>query len=260
MVAEIAVITGAGSGIGMATSILFSKMGFHVLGLDLYKRGLKETQSLIEQQGGHFEAYRVDISDADQVSEFFSSISDLGSPLRSVVNCAGIAATGLAHEDDGVNWDRHIKVNLTGTYNVAKHAMNSFLSSGFGTFTAISSDAGIRGASGYSAYCASKHGVIGLVRCLALDYGQFGIRSNVICPGFVETRMMDSLFNESKDPASEKLSYAKEIPLGRFAKPDEVARVALHLASEESSYTNGLIYTLDGGATCGHFESQVTEV
>lgn len=254
MGAEIAVITGAGSGIGMATSILFSQMDFHVLGLDLDRTGLEETRSKIKEQRGHFEAFQVDISDASQVSDFFSSISETRSPLRSVVNCAGIASTGLAHEDDGVNWDRHINVNLTGTYNVARHAMRSFLTSGFGTFTAISSDAGIRGASGYSAYCASKHGVIGLVRCLALDYGQFGIRSNVICPGFVETRMMDSLFNESKDPASEKKSYAKEIPLGRFAKPSEVARVALHLASEESRYTNGLIYMLDGGATCGHFD------
>ena len=255
MVSETAVITGAGSGIGMATSILFSKVGYQVLGLDLDKLGLKETQSAIEKHGGHFEAFHVDISDANQVSEFFTANSEMGRPLRSVVNCAGIASTGLVHKDDGTNWDRHINVNLTGTYNIARYAMSSFLSSGVGTFTAISSDAGIRGASGYSAYCASKHGVIGLVRCLALDYGQFGIRSNVICPGFVETKMMDSLFNESKDPASEKQSYEKEIPLGRFAKPSEVAQVALHLASEESSYTNGLIYTLDGGATCGHFET-----
>ncbi|MCY1520606.1 2-(S)-hydroxypropyl-CoM dehydrogenase [compost metagenome] len=158
------------------------------------------------------------------------------------------------HEAPRKDWDFQIAVNLTGTYLLSKYAMKTFVEQNAGAFVAVSSDAGVRGASGYAAYCASKHGVIGLVRCLALDYGALGIRANAVCPGFVQTKMMDQLFAEAENPEAEKKSYMKEVPLGRFADPQEVGKVIFHLCSEDAAYTNGIIYSIDGGVTAGHFE------
>jgi meso-butanediol dehydrogenase / (S,S)-butanediol dehydrogenase / diacetyl reductase len=120
-----------------------------------------------------------------------------------------------------------------------------------GTFTAISSDAGIVGAPGYAAYCASKHGGVGLVRTLALDHGPQGVRSNVICPGMVETPMSEEAMASYSE--AERTFYRSNVPLGRFGKPEEVAQAVMHLSSADASYSNGMVYSIDGGSTAGHF-------
>jgi meso-butanediol dehydrogenase/(S,S)-butanediol dehydrogenase/diacetyl reductase len=120
-----------------------------------------------------------------------------------------------------------------------------------GTFTAIASDAGLQGAVGYAAYCASKHAVVGFVRCLALDHGPQGVRSNVVCPGWVETPMADELLAVASE--SEIAFYRGSVPLGRFARPQEVAKAVLHLSSVEASFANGMTYSIDGGSTAGYF-------
>lgn len=252
---SIVVVTGAGSGIGQATAVAFSKKGYFVLGLDLSETGLEETRSLIHQN--RFHSVVLDVRDELKVAEAFKYVETSGLTLHAVAACAGVAKTGAVHEQSEDDWGFIVDVNLKGVWLTAKHAMPIFSRQGAGAFVAVGSDASVRGASGYAAYCASKHGVLGLVRCLALDYGPFGVRSNVVCPGFVLTPMMDALLSESSDPEAEMKSYAKEVPLGRFAQPDEVAKVILHLASDEASYTNGAIYSLDGGATAGHFSSIV---
>ncbi|MDZ3992543.1 SDR family NAD(P)-dependent oxidoreductase [Pseudomonas sp. Teo4] len=251
---NVAIITGAASGIGQATSLVFAKRGYVVVGADRDLAGLEQTAEKIKSIGGVFDYRAVDAANESEVSALVAYTKERFGWVSAVVSCAGVARTGRIDQMPRGDWDLQISVNLTGTYLLAKSAMEVFMEQKGGSFVAVSSDAGVRGASGYAAYCASKHGVIGLVRCLALDYGKFGIRSNAVCPGFVQTQMMDQLFAESANPEEEKLSYMKEIPLGRFAAPEEVGKVIQHLSSEDAGYTNGIIYAIDGGVTAGHFE------
>ena len=248
---HLVVISGAGSGIGQATAIHFAKHGYSVIGCDVSQRGLEETAKKVKV--GRFLSRVVDVSQEHEVKALFELVKSFNLALHAVVPCAGVARTGLVHEVSSEDWAFMMGVNLTGTWLMAKYSMPIFVAQRGGAFVAVGSDASVRGASGYAAYCASKHGVLGLVRCLALDYGPWGIRSNAVCPGFVQTAMMDRLFAEADDPEAEMQAYAKEVPLGRFARPDEVAKVIDHLASDEASYTNGISYSLDGGATSGHF-------
>jgi NAD(P)-dependent dehydrogenase (short-subunit alcohol dehydrogenase family) len=148
-------------------------------------------------------------------------------------------------------WHRIIAVNLTGTYLLARHTIPHLLVRGGGNFVAISSDAGLRGSVGFAAYCASKHAVVGLVRCMALDYGRQGVRSNAVCPSFVDTPMADGLLANPNLP--DRRAFERRAPLGRFARPEEVAEAIAHLASPEASYTNGMLYVIDGGTTAGTF-------
>lgn len=251
---NVAVITGAASGIGQATALVFAQRGYAVVGADRDEVGLEQTAAQIKAINGVFEYRVVDVANESEVSALVSGAKDRFGKVSAVVSCAGVARTGRIDQMPRTEWDLQIAVNLTGTYLLAKSAMEVFVEQQSGSFVAVSSDAGVRGAAGYAAYCASKHGVIGLVRCLALDYGRFGIRSNVVCPGFVQTKMMDQLFAEAANPEQEKHSYMKEVPLGRFAEPEEVGKVIEHLCSGDAAYTNGMIYSLDGGVTAGHFE------
>jgi len=150
------------------------------------------------------------------------------------------------------DWHRTVAVNLTGVYLTARHTIPELLEAGGGAFTAVASDAGVTGAQGMGAYCASKHGVVGLVRCLALDHGPEGVRVNAVCPGMVQTPMVERFFVENQSEHPE--TWERTVPLGRFGRADEIAAVIAHLTSDEASYTNGLMYVVDGGATSGYFE------
>jgi meso-butanediol dehydrogenase/(S,S)-butanediol dehydrogenase/diacetyl reductase len=142
-----------------------------------------------------------------------------------------------------------IATNLTGTFLTARFALPHLLSGG-GAFVAVSSDAGLQGAPAYAAYCASKHGVAGLVRAMALDHGPQGVRCNAVCPGFTWTPMAERLLG---DDARERSFWEGAVPLGRFGRPEEIADVIAHLSSPEAAYTNGLLYAADGGGTAGFF-------
>jgi meso-butanediol dehydrogenase / (S,S)-butanediol dehydrogenase / diacetyl reductase len=144
------------------------------------------------------------------------------------------------------SWDDTLAVNLTGVFQTARHTIPVMARARDGAFVAIASDAGLRGSAECAAYVASKHGVVGLVRALAVDYGPVGIRSNAICPGFVETPMLDRIFTEQR-PAPRAARQA-QVPLGRFAAPTEVAELAAFLLSERGAYINGEAIRLDGGA------------
>jgi NAD(P)-dependent dehydrogenase (short-subunit alcohol dehydrogenase family) len=147
-------------------------------------------------------------------------------------------------------WHRIINTNLNGTYYLARAVMPELLKTK-GTFVAISSDAGVQGAQGYAAYATSKHALHGLIKCMALDFGPDGVRSHAVCPAFVETPMADELLALA---TPEEVEYFKKtIPLGRFAKPSEVADAVAHLTSADAAFANGVFYRLDGGSTAGYF-------
>ncbi len=247
----IVVVTGAGSGIGQATALEFAIKGFTVVGCDVSADGLESSRAMLPQ--GTFHAQTVDVRNEGHIRALFEYVQSLSLPLHAVAACAGVARTSSLHSIEREDWDSMMDVNVTAVWLTAKYAMPIFLSQQKGAFVAVGSDASVRGATGYGVYCASKHAVLGLVRCMALDYGHLGIRSNLVCPGFVQTPMMTKLFAEAEDPAGAMQDYAKEIPLGRFAQPAEIAKVIYHLASEEASYTNGAVYNVDAGVTAGHF-------
>lgn len=248
---ETALVTGAGSGIGRAVALRLASRGATVALLDQSPDGLEETRSQISAEDGKALSLRTDVTDEAQVRVAVSSAVERFGALQTVVACAGIEVMGTIPEMEHSDWDRVLAVNLTGVFHTARHAIPA-IGEGGGAFVAISSDAGTQGAAEFGAYCATKHGVIGLVRSLALDHGPQGIRCNIVCPGFVETPMADRIFDGLSEEEVE--AWAKTVPLGRFARPQEVAAAVAHITSEEASYLNGAVYALDGGATAGYFQ------
>lgn len=246
---HVAFITGAGSGIGRSTSLLLASRGYAVGLMDLDAPGVEAVAEEIRLGGGRALAVTGDVSQEADVRRAVEDTTEAFGPLVAAVACAGIAVNGEVTTMDLADWRRAFAVNVDGVMHTARAAIPSIRQrGGGGAFVAISSDAGVIGSADWAPYTASKHAVIGLVRSFALDYGPEGIRSNVVAPAFVDTPMTDQIFEGAED---DRPGWAKRIPLQRFAKPEEVARVIAHLVSDESSFTNGHVYMVDGGETAG---------
>jgi len=192
----------------------------------------------------------VDVTDESAVSDAVDLVVERHGRLDVVVNSAGVAGGGPVHLLDRAEWDRVIGVNLTGTFLVCKHALRPMLDQGSGSIINVASVEGIEGTEGGSTYNASKAGVVMLTKNLAIDYGSKGIRSNCICPGFIETPMFSSVLDS---PGMEiyRERIQNEHKLGRFGRPDEIAGAALFLASDDASFVTGHALVVDGGYTAG---------
>ena len=247
---ENAVITGAASGIGAAVARRLWERGANVFLIDRDIDRLRSVFENVDSPGGTVTLLQADVTDNPRLKDLFAEVEAQGG-VDNVVHCAGVARVGTVIEMDEASFDFVLDVNLKGTFLLAKNAMPSLMKRK-GSFTAIASDAGTQGASGYAAYCASKHGVVGLIKSMALDHGPQGVRCNAICPGFVETPMLDQLF---ADNPSDRTFYERTVPLGRFARPTDVAELAAFISSPAGSYLNGAIIALDGGSTAGYFSS-----
>jgi meso-butanediol dehydrogenase/(S,S)-butanediol dehydrogenase/diacetyl reductase len=225
------------SGIGWATAFALAERGAVVGLLGRRREKAEELATRLREVGGEGIPLVADVSDPRQVEAAVARLTAITGRLDTVVANAGIAFSLM-------------RINLDGVFYTARFTMPHLLKSK-GTFTAISSDAGVQSAPGYAAYCASKHGVIGFIRTLALDHGPQGVRSNVICPGMVETPMSEEAMVSYSE--AERAVYRGNVPPGRFGKPDEVAKAILHLSSRDASYSNGMVYSIDGGSTAGYF-------
>ena len=186
-----------------------------------------------------------DVTDEHSVAAAFESAD----PLTDVVLAAGVGSVGPAAELDLTEWNRVLGVNLTGSFVVAREAARR-LGAG-GTLTLLSSQAGLRGGARWSAYCASKFGVIGLMQCIAQELAEMNIRVNAVCPGAVEGSMTDALIGrlavlEGIEPAELRARYEDGCPMGRFADPREVGRACVYLASDLASYVSGASLVVDG--------------
>ncbi|MBS1843041.1 MAG: SDR family oxidoreductase [Actinobacteria bacterium] len=243
----VAVVTGAGGGIGRATALELAARGYCVGLFDLSEEAAEATAEQARWLGGSTLVAVGDVASAIDVDAAVAATAARFGTLDAAVACAGIEMAGSAIKIDPDQWRRAFAVNVDGVLNLARAAIPA-MSPGGGAFVAISSDAGVTGWRGCAAYVASKHAVVGLVRALALDHGRHGIRSNVVAPAFVETEMTERIFAGSEELRGD---YEALIPMGRFADPTEVARVVAHLISPEAAFTNGHVYMVDGGETAG---------
>ena len=242
-----AVVTGGASGIGLASARKFAAEGATVVLWDLNTENLALAVKEVENDGGTAYAVETDVADLASIEAAAARTHELVGDVTVLMNNAGVLddyAPILETDED--LWQKIIGVNLTGVYRVTRALLPSMLDAGGGTIVMTCSIAGLVAGGGGTAYTASKHGVLGLTRQLAFDYGQQGIRVNAICPGAVETGMTKALF-EAGDAAV--MESVNSVPAGRYAQPEELANLALFLATEDSSFSHGAHFVADGGWT-----------
>jgi len=247
---KIAAITGAGRGIGQAAAKLFAQEGAMVAILEINENLGKETEEFINVNGGRAKFFKVDVGDPENVAAVFAQIEDSFGGLHVLYNNASVF---LGQADNKVSdlpletWDKITGINLNGLYYCCKYAVPLLIKSGGGSIINTSSSAGVIGIPQCDAYTASKGATISLTRSMAVEYGKNSIRVNCIAPAGIYTPMVyESNIN---NPDFDYEFFKKVTPLGRWGTAEEVANVALFLASDESSYVTGTVIVTDGGIT-----------
>ena len=243
---RVALVTGAGSGLGHATARQLADEGAKVACFDIAVDAAEKTAAEIGEHGGTGRAYRVDVSDPGSVRPAVAAAaSDLGRP-QVVVNCAGIGKFAHTHELPFEDWQRILGVNLNGTFLVCQAAIPHLLDGG-GSIVNIASNAGIKSQPYRAAYCTSKAGVVHLTRVLADEYLRRGIRVNCVAPGGMETPLQ-AAFMEFPEGVEWKAMRKVMSPLGN-SQPEEIANVVAFIASDDCRYMTGSIVSIDGGIT-----------
>lgn len=246
---KIAVVTGAGTGIGRAISVRLVAEGAHVLCADVNASALDD--AIPEIRGyGDADAHVCDVSNPDDVEQVMAAAEALGGPHAVVAN-AGIQVELTAEDTTPDDWDRVLATNLKGVYLCVRAAIPRMRRLGGGSIVNMASVNGFWVEPALAAYAASKGGVINFTRSVALDFGKDGIRCNCICPGYIDTGMAQRYFDVQPDPAAAREAAGKLHALGRMGTADEVAAVALFLCSDESSFCTGQPFIVDGGLSAG---------
>lgn len=239
---KIALITGAGRGIGRAIAIALAKKGAEVvINYNGSEERAKEVKQTIEENGGKASIYKCNVSDFVACEAMIKDIVKEYGHLDILVNNAGITKDGLIMKMKEEDFDSVLNVNLKGTFNTIRHSARQMLKQRSGKIINISSVSGILGNVGQANYAASKAGVIGLTKTMARELGSRGITVNAIAPGFVDTEMTEVLSEEIRENA------CKQIILGRFGKPEDIANTAVFLASDKADYITGQVISVDGG-------------
>jgi NAD(P)-dependent dehydrogenase (short-subunit alcohol dehydrogenase family) len=242
-VGTVAIVTGAGSGIGQATTLRLAREGARVIGCDVAEDGLAETKAVLEEAGRSAELMVTDVTHQADVEAL---IVAAGSQIDILANVAGIMDHFLPlAEMDDATWDRVMGVNVTGVMRLSRAVLPVMLRAGKGSIVTVGSRGSLGAGVAGTAYTASKHAVVGLVKSIAYYYGPQGIRSNAVLPGGVETNIMTTA--APKVPWAMERAQLSMANIARTAQPDEIAAAISWLASDEASNINGGILTADGG-------------
>jgi 3-oxoacyl-[acyl-carrier protein] reductase len=244
---KVALITGAGSGMGQAMAREFAANGAAVIAADIVESRAAETAKGIEGDGGRAVAVEIDVADSSSVAAAVAKGSGEFGPITLLCSNAGVLDDYKSVlETDESEWDRIIDINLKGMYLTSRAVLEQMMEVGGGAIVNTASISGFVAGGGGAAYTSSKHGVIGFTRQLAFDYGPKGVRANCICPGAVETGMTKDLFAAGE---AEVMDSVNSVPAGRYAQPWEIAKLALFLAGEDAGFIHGAAYVIDGGWT-----------
>jgi NAD(P)-dependent dehydrogenase (short-subunit alcohol dehydrogenase family) len=244
---KVALITGAGSGMGKSAALIFAEEGAKVAAVDINEGQVKETADQITKKGGKALAIRADVSKAEDARRMVDETVAKFGGLNVVYNNAGIEGESnfLSNMTED-QFDRVIAINLRGVFLGMKYALPQLIKAGGGSIINQASIAGLVAIRGGAAYSAAKAGVIALTRVAALEYGRYNIRVNSICPGAIETPMAQRI-RQGQTPRPEAIKRISV--LGRMAEPEEIAKVALFLASDDASFATGAPFIIDGGWT-----------
>jgi len=253
---KVALITGAGTGIGRATALVLAPEGAKVVAQDLNTDTAQETAQLIKKAGGEAIFVGGDVASSADAAAMVKKAIDTYGRLDVLFNNAGIWRGGTILDVGEDDWDRTMAVNVKGIYLVSKYAVRQMMRQESGSIINAASVAALRGSPMSAAYHASKGAVLLLTKCMAVDFGRYGIRVNCICPGIIDTQMADqfltyrSLGDDDRKQALLE-TYEERHPVGRFGEPEEVAKIVLFLASDEASFVTGAAWPVDGGLSAG---------
>jgi NAD(P)-dependent dehydrogenase (short-subunit alcohol dehydrogenase family) len=249
---KVSLITGAASGIGRATALLFGQEGAKVMCADIDAEGAERVAQQIVDGGGEAASLRVDVSQAADVERMVQQTVERWGRLDVLINNAGIVfllPLTLVQEDQ---WDHLMSVNLKGVYLGCKYAIPRMVGQGKGVIVNTASIAGLRGFPTFDTYSASKGGVVQLTKVLAIEFARMNIRVNCVCPGIIDTGMLDrGVADQGMDKAEFVAMAGQAHPMGRIGRPEEVAAAILFLASEEASFITGVALPVDGGVWAG---------
>jgi 3-oxoacyl-[acyl-carrier protein] reductase len=238
---KVAIITGAGRGIGQATAVKFAREGAKVVVCDLSPEWIEETVELCKETRGDAFGYVADVRDPKSLEGMVDATVAKWGRVDILVNNAGIVMDAQLKNMSEDQFDKVIDINLKGVFNCTKAVVNTMLAQQSGVILNASSIVGLYGNFGQTNYAAAKFGVIGMVKTWARELGRKGIRSNAVCPGFIATSILGSI------PERVLSALEEKVPMGRLGKPEEVANTFAFLASDEASYINGAVIEVSGG-------------
>lgn len=245
---KVALITGAASGIGLATARRLAREGAAVALLDRDAPRLKEAAGSISRDGARVGSWPVDVTDATAVDDAVESVARSLGAIDVLVTAAGILESGTVEGQDLALWDRTIAINLRGQLLVARAVLPVMQQRGVGSIAMVSSISAVVGDRGVSAYAVSKAGVSSLAKQIAAENAVSGIRCNAVLPGWIDTPFNDAVFVDAQERADE---VARTVPMGREGTPEEVAGLIAYLCSDEAAYITGTEIRIDGGLLLG---------
>lgn len=246
---QVALVTGAASGIGRATALVFAQQEANVVVSDVNETGGRETVKLIQETGGEATFITCNVADPNDVNALVQLTVETYGQLDIGINNAGIGGTFSRFVDQTLDdWNQMMAVNLSGVFYCMQAEIRQMLRQGGGKIVNISSIAGVRGMPNGAPYSAAKHGVLGLTKTAALEYVRQNIRVNAVCPVYTHSTMVHELMNIA--PGMEE-RMRRVIPIGRFGEPEEIAQAILWLCSDENAFCTGQAIQMDGGLTAG---------
>lgn len=243
---RIAIVTGAGSGIGRASALLFAKQGAFVALVDRDADGLQDTMAAIRDAGGDASVHVGDVGEADFAKKTVDEVAQRGR-LDVLMTAAGFSCGGTILTTDPADWDAVFRTNVGGTWLWARAAVPEMQRQGGGSIITLASQLAIAGGKGNSSYIAAKGAILSLTRTMAVDFATDRIRVNAIAPGAIDTPMLRRSFARHADPEPVREASRNRHAMKRFGQAEEVAEAALHLASDASSFTTGTVMVVDGG-------------